>query len=82
MDSDERTGIPDEAGYEEKMRFTVSLMRQAQHMEIVFRGMLASIIESLSEQLKDHEIVLPWRRYIDRYKATLRNHKQAEQDAP
>ena len=80
MDLDERTGIPAEASYEEKFRFTVSLMRQAQHMEVVFRGMLASIIESLSEQLKDHEIVVPWRRYIDRYKATLRNHKPADSE--
>jgi len=73
IDLDERTGIPAEASYEDKSLFAVSLMRQAQHMQVVFRGMLASIIESLSEHLKDDEVVIPWRRYIDRYKATLRN---------
>lgn len=72
---DERSGLPSEAYYNEKFRFTVSIFRQAHHMEAVFRGMLGAIFESLTEQLKDHEAVGLWRRYIPKYNATLRNQR-------
>ena len=66
---DERVGLPSEDHFREKLKFTISLMRQARKMELVFRGLLGSIVDSFSERLKNREVVSPWKKYIVNFKA-------------
>ena len=75
MDMDERTGLPSEHNFRNKLEFTISLIRQAREIELVFRGLLGFIVDSLPETLKDNDVVIHWKKYIARFKATLRETK-------
>ncbi len=75
MDMDERTGLPSEDNFRNKLELTISLIRQAREIELVFRGLLGFIVDSLPETLKDNDVVIRWKKYIARFKATLRETK-------
>lgn len=68
---DKRAGLPSEAYYREKLKFTISVMRQARDIELIFRGLLSSIGDSLSKKQKQ-ELVFPWKKYISKFQGVLR----------
>ena len=67
-----RAGLPSERYFKEKIEFTTSLIKLAHKMELVFRGLLSSIVASFSERMKNHEVVVPWKKYVANFRATLR----------
>ena len=74
---DKRTGLPTEHHLRKELEFTMSLMRQAREIELVFRGLYGAIGESLSKGVENHEALAPWKRYIGKFRATLRSHGPA-----
>jgi hypothetical protein len=69
---DDRVGLPSESDFREKLDFMISLMRRAQTIELVFRGLLGSIVASFPENLKSNEVVFHWKKYIPDFNASLR----------
>lgn len=68
---DERVGLPSETDFREKLDFTISLMRRARKIELVFRGLFGSIGASFPESPENQEVMFPWKKYIAEFKATL-----------
>jgi hypothetical protein len=68
---DERTGLPSEVYYQDKLQFTVSLMKNANEIERIFRGLLGIIGESLSKTQRDRKMVFPWKKYIGAFSEVL-----------
>lgn len=68
---DKRAGLPSEAYYQKKLKFTISVMRQTRYIELIFRGLLSSIGISLSKKQKQ-ELVFPWKKYISHFQGVLR----------